>query len=158
MWLRPEEEPLEIPGHPIQDPKMIVTIAWNQLGFHLLNAHSKGSSFTGGYCRDNILAGFVALRPTGQERQLSLHADNAKVRTAQKCRDFCRENGLQILPLPLPRPPYSPDLAPSDFFLFGHVKQSLAEMTFASRDQFFEAILSVVMKIPIETLHQVLDY
>jgi hypothetical protein len=31
-------------------------------------------------------------------------------------------------------------------------------MTFASRDQFFETILNVGMKIPIENLHRVLDH
>jgi hypothetical protein len=50
---------------------------------------------------------------------------------------FLSRNGLRILP----HPPDSPDLAPSDFFLFGHVKQSVAGMTFASRDEVFEAIL-----------------
>jgi hypothetical protein len=154
MWLRSEEEPLERPPHPIQNPRMMVTIAWNPLGFHLLNALPKGGSFTAGYYRDNILADLVPLRQAGEERQLCLHADDARVYIAQKCRDFCRDNGLRILPHPL----YSHDLAPSDFSLFGHVKQSLTEMTFASRDELFEAILSVVRKIPIETLHRVFDH
>jgi hypothetical protein len=30
----------------------------------------------------------------------------------------------------VPRPPYSPDLAPSDFWLFGHIKAALAGQTF----------------------------
>jgi histone-lysine N-methyltransferase SETMAR len=59
--------------------------------------------------------------------------------------------------LSLTHPPYSPDLAPSDFFLFGHINQCVAEMTFGSGDKLFEAIPSVVMEILIETLHQVFD-
>jgi hypothetical protein len=35
IWLRPEEQPPERPGHMIQGSKMMVTIAWNPLGFHL---------------------------------------------------------------------------------------------------------------------------
>jgi hypothetical protein len=97
MWLRPEEEPLERPRRTIQDPKIMVTIAWNPLGFHLLNALPKGRSFTMGYHHDNICAGLVLLRLAEEERQLVLHADNAMVHTAQKYRDFCRENSLQIL-------------------------------------------------------------
>jgi hypothetical protein len=58
----------------------------------------------------------------------------------------------------LPQPPYSADLAPSDFFLFGHVILPLAGMTFASRHESFEAILTVVMNIPRETSHRVFDH
>jgi hypothetical protein len=72
----------------------------------------------------------------------------------QKYRDFCRENDLRTIP----HQPYSHDLALSDFFLFGHVKQFLAGMIFPSRDELFEAILSVVMKISIENLHRVFDH
>jgi hypothetical protein len=152
MWLRPEEKPLERPHHTFQNPTMMVTITWNPLKFHMLDALPKGNSFTRGegYYRDNIFAGLVPLRPAGEERPFYLHADNARVDTAQKCRYFGRENGLRTIP----HPPYSYDRPPSDFFLFGHVKQSLAGMTFASRDELFEAILSVVMK----NLHQVFDH
>jgi histone-lysine N-methyltransferase SETMAR len=154
MWFQPNEEPPERPRHTIHDEKMMVTIAWNALGFHLLDALPKGNSFTGAYYRDNILAGLLPLRPASGKRQLCLHADNARVHTAQKCREFCHENGLRILT----QPAYSPDLAPSDFFLFGHVKHCLAGMSFASRDDLFEAIRSVVMAIPTETLHRVFDH
>jgi hypothetical protein len=33
--------------------------------------------------------------------------------------------------LHVPHPPYSPDLAPSDFWLFGRIKTALAGRTFA---------------------------
>jgi hypothetical protein len=36
-----------------------------------------------------------------------------------------------------PHPPYSPDLAPSDFYLFGKVKNLLTGKKFASADDFF---------------------
>jgi hypothetical protein len=34
IWVRVEEQPPERPRHIIQDPKPMVTIAWNPLGFH----------------------------------------------------------------------------------------------------------------------------
>jgi hypothetical protein len=34
IWLRGEEQPLERPRNTIQDPKMMVTIAWSPPGFH----------------------------------------------------------------------------------------------------------------------------
>jgi hypothetical protein len=39
----------------MQDPKMMVAIAWNPLGFHLLDAPPKGSTFNAEYHRVNIL-------------------------------------------------------------------------------------------------------
>jgi [histone H3]-lysine36 N-dimethyltransferase SETMAR len=35
----------------------------------------------------------------------------------------------------LPHPPYSPDLAPSDFFLFPKLKEKLAGQRFASNSE-----------------------
>jgi hypothetical protein len=34
----------------------------------------------------------------------------------------------------VPRPPYSPDLTPCDFFLFGHLKQHLEAKYFTRED------------------------
>jgi hypothetical protein len=43
IWLRGKEQLPERPRHTIQDPKMMVTIAWNPLRFHLLDALPKGN-------------------------------------------------------------------------------------------------------------------
>jgi hypothetical protein len=149
-WLRPEEEPHERPRHTVQAQKKMVTIAWNPWGFHLLNALPKGSSFTGEYYCNNILAGLLQLRPAPESRRLCLLADHARVHTGRQCQDFLGENRLRILT----QPPYSPDLVPSDFVVFGHVKHCLAVAAFASRSELFEAIQSVGTEIPIETLHR----
>jgi hypothetical protein len=45
IWLRQEEQPPERPRHTIQDPKRILTISWNPLGFHLIKALPKDMSF-----------------------------------------------------------------------------------------------------------------
>jgi hypothetical protein len=42
IWLRSEEQPPERPRYTIQDPKMMLTIGWNPLGFHVLNSLPKG--------------------------------------------------------------------------------------------------------------------
>jgi hypothetical protein len=40
--------------------------------------------------------------------------------------------------------PYSPDLAPSDFDLFGSVKRCLAGLSFEDADQFLAAVEGVL--------------
>jgi hypothetical protein len=44
-------------------------------------------------------------------------------------------------------PPYSPDLAPSDFWLFGHVKTSPVARTFDEPGQLLEAITEFLSEI-----------
>jgi hypothetical protein len=45
-------------------------------------------------------------------------ADNASRHTADESQQFMAPNGMVIIA----HLPYSPDRAPSDFYLFGHVK------------------------------------
>lgn len=51
-----------------------------------------------------------------------------------------------------PHPPFSPDIAASDFYLFGYLKDRLAGLKFESPDELFEYINEILMKIPKETL------
>ena len=54
--------------------------------------------------------------------ELFLHLDNARVHTSHESSTY-----LQGLPfIKCPHPPYSPDIAPCDFFLFGYLKRKLA--------------------------------
>jgi hypothetical protein len=43
-----------------------------------------------------------------------------------------------------PHPPYSPDLAPSDFYLFGYVKRCLAGLSFEDADQLLATVEGVL--------------
>jgi hypothetical protein len=97
----------------------MVTIAWNPLRFPSIVALPKGRIFNAEYYRDSILAALSQLQPEDNMRKLVVHVGNARARTAQKCRTLCREKGLRLAP----HPSYLPDLAPSNFFLFGYVKE-----------------------------------
>ena len=48
-----------------------------------------------------------------------LHHDNAPARTALSVREFLATKQITVLE----HPAYSPDLAPSDFFLFSKIKE-----------------------------------
>jgi len=54
------------------------------------------------------------------------HQDNAPCHKSMKTIAKLNEMGFELLP----HPPYSPDLAPSDFFLFSHLKRMLAGKKF----------------------------
>ena len=58
------------------------------------------------------------MRPGLPMQQVLFHQDNAPPHTSAKTREVIRSNGWTTLP----HPPYSPDLAPSDYHLFGPMK------------------------------------
>jgi hypothetical protein len=65
-----------------------------------------------------------------------MHADNAGPQPAKITLDFMERNALKSA---LYRP-YSQDLVPSDFELFGHIKQLLRGHEFTDRTAFLHPI------------------
>ena len=61
-------------------------------------------------------------------RGVLLLQDNAPAHTSQIIMTAATECGLEVLP----RPPYSPDMAPSDFYLFQKLKPNLRGTQFGS--------------------------
>jgi hypothetical protein len=130
------------------------TIAWNPLGFPLITAFPKGHTFNAEYYREDIFAALTQLQPEDDGRKLVVHADNARVHTAQKCRTVCEAKGPRLASYP----PYSPDLALSDFLMFGYVKECLKGMVFLSFEALLHAIGEVVTGIESETLAAVFEH
>jgi hypothetical protein len=61
-----------------------------------------------------------------------VHADHAKTRVATKVKQFLDDHNLRTASHPL----YSPDLAASDFFLFGYVERLLQGANLQLRKSF----------------------
>jgi hypothetical protein len=131
-----------------------VTIAWTALWFHLVEAVPEGRRFNAEYYCDNILTELIRIRPQAGERNLVIYADNTSPHTAQKHRAVCVENGLRLAT----HPPYSPDLAPSDFFFFGYVQDRLQGSVFASREEVLAGISEVLDEISPESLPRVFEH
>ena len=56
-----------------------------------------------------------------------------------------------------PHPPYSPDIAPSDFFLFGYVKEQLKGKSFRDGDELFQMISTIINSISEKTRKKVFE-
>jgi transposase len=67
-------------------------------------------------------------RPELWKNGFILHQDNVPAHTALSVKQFLAEKQIAVLE----HPPYSPDLAPWDFFLFSKVKSILKGTRFAS--------------------------
>ena len=70
--------------------------------------------------------------------------DNAPIHRAAAVSEVMEEKLIQRAP----HPPYSPDLAPSDFYLFGKLKSRLSGTEFRSSDEIIEWIRDEFAKIP----------
>ncbi|UYV64538.1 hypothetical protein LAZ67_3001139 [Cordylochernes scorpioides] len=82
-----------------------------------------------------------------------LHHDNARPHTAHLVTSFLAKNGTEILP----QPPYSPDIAPNDFFLFPKLKAVLKGRHFDTRDDIIEKSLLALKSIPKEAYKNCFD-
>jgi transposase len=119
----------------------------------ILDTPPKGRTFDIEHYLDNILTALVPLRPKVGGRKLVIPAENARVHRTQLCILFCTNDGLRLATHPL----YSPDLALSGFFWFGHVKHILQGMAFASHEELLAAIGEIVTYVPKERFHRVFE-
>ena len=154
LWLPPDEEPPEGQKATHFAPKTMVTIFWNPDGIVLIRALPAGEKWSGEYFINNILKPMMkteAYKDAKREnRKLTLHMDNARVHTASIVRQFMQQNGFAVAP----HPAYSPDLAPSDFYLFGALKSRITGRVFASSDEIIEWITREFQRISPDELER----
>jgi histone-lysine N-methyltransferase SETMAR len=72
----------------------------------------------------------------GRNRKMIIHADSTRPHTAKLSMGFIDANRMTRVP----HPPYSPDLALSDCFLFGDVKRQPSECPFEDADDLLTAV------------------
>jgi transposase len=77
-----------------------------------------------------------------------VHAHSARPHVAKRVKQYLEDNNLKSAPYP----PYSPDLAPSDFFLFGHMKRLLQGTEFHTAEELLDGVVRILADIPLETL------
>ena len=92
-------------------------------------------------------------RPKSGLKNIVLHHDNARPHTAALTREFLEDNGVVLLT----QPPYSPDLAPCDFWLFRNLKKFLRGKRFNSEEEIDCAIQAFFETIPLEAWRRVYD-
>jgi hypothetical protein len=80
-----------------------------------------------------------------------VHVDNCPVYTSQASTSWLEEQGMFCMP----HPSYSPDLAPSDFYLLPTVKEKLERIPLPDDDHFFECVPDILMDMNHDELNQV---
>ena len=80
-----------------------------------------------------------------RRRSILLH-DNARPHVAKKFSAKLKELNIEVLP----HPPYSPDMAPTDYYMFRSMQHSLAEAefeTYEEVDQFLQGFFLPKLRI-----------
>ncbi|UYV60247.1 hypothetical protein LAZ67_1000538 [Cordylochernes scorpioides] len=103
--------------------KVMLTVFFDYQGIVFHEFQQQGSTITA----DSLLGVLRRLRKAIMQKQQELwrskswilHHDNALAHTALKISKILQDHSTSVFP----QPPYSPDLAPCDFFLFGKLKK-----------------------------------
>lgn len=119
--------------------KLMATVFWDSEGILLIDYKAKGVSITGEYYASILerLKEAIKEKRRGKLTKgvLLLH-DNAPVHKSRVALAALHKVGFEIVN----HPPYSPDLAPSDYYLFPEMKKELRGKKFTADDEVKEAV------------------
>ena len=132
QWINPEDLPEPEPKNDLHPKKVMLSVWWDFEGiiyYELLRPNTTIDSKL--YCEQlqNLKVALQANRP--ERRKVRLLHDNAKPYTSKITRQKLEEFGWEVLP----HPPYSPDLAPSDYHLFRSLRNHLVKKQFDDQAQ-----------------------
>jgi histone-lysine N-methyltransferase SETMAR len=129
-WVGATDEQVTEARRTLTTKKHLATVFWDSKGIILIDILPRGETITGIYYSgllDKLKdALWTKRRRRTTDASLFLQQDNARPHTAAVTTSKLQEIGLK----PLPHPPYSPDLAPSDFYLFSPLKSALKGKSF----------------------------
>lgn len=144
-WKKPGEDPETIVKRDRFEPKSMVSIFFRTTGLvHIYAVDKKDTLDSRRYIHNCLEPAFDEVkrqRPSSGLRGILLLHDNARPHVSKMTRSFIEEQGVTEID----HPPYSPDLAPCDYWLFDYIKQHLEDVT--SSETLVTAITAIMKKI-----------
>jgi histone-lysine N-methyltransferase SETMAR len=141
-WRGAGDEPLTSPRRSLTTKKHMATIFWDVKGLLLMDVLPRNKTINAAnYCGqlDKLVVAIQQKRrrliSTGYHN-VHFHHDNATPHTAMITKGKLASLGFTLVP----HPPYSPDLAPSDFFLFSPLKHHLSGRRFENEAEVSEVL------------------
>ena len=119
--------------------KIMGTVFWDNRGVLLFETLQPGETINAArYCQtlDKLREAIRRKRPGQLTNGVILQHDNATPHTARVTQGWLEKYGWEILP----HPPHSPDLAPSDYHLFGPLKRELAGKRFDDDEELVDHV------------------
>ena len=126
MWVRDRSELETVENQTNYSRKIMISIFWNFYDLFMIECVPEGETYNSDFVIFTLFPQLndvaVAHRPVGGLKSYALHWDNARPHVSNDTSTAVDE----LFKCSLKHPPYSPDLVPSDFFLFGYLKNALA--------------------------------
>lgn len=123
----------------------MLTVFWDRRRIVKIDFLDKGSTMTGAYYSELLQDARKSRRKSPGVPLWFLH-DNAPIHTCNVSTNILEHCGFKVLQ----HPPYSPDLAPSDFALFRHLKKELRGHQFSEAAKLKDAVTEILGKLPKE--------
>lgn len=134
QWIARGEPALKKAKAVLSANKVMATVFWDARGVIHIDYLEKGKTINGEYYA-NLLDQFNQIllekRPHLAKKKILFHQDNARVHTCAIAMAKLHELRYELLS----HPPYSPDLAPCDYFLFPNLKKWLGGKRFSSNEK-----------------------
>jgi histone-lysine N-methyltransferase SETMAR len=131
---------------------------FNGIGQFLIDILPDGLKMDTDYFANNIIDGMARLcYPQGRqphERRVMLHFDNALIHCTGTVRDRMAAAELERIE----HPPYSSDLTPCDFFLFGYVKGKLVGKQYETPEDLVSDVRNIIEGIRPDVLKSVFEF
>ena len=139
-WTFPGEKPaLKLRSGTSHKKCLMLTIFWDKKGPIKVDfAGSKQRINSEYYCQ--LIKEVRTLRRKPRNQQMWLLHDNAPIHTSQRTKEQIASCGFSLVA----HPPYSPDIAPSDFHLFKRLKNDLRGEKFDNPAQLQEKVSNLM--------------
>ena len=157
QWAKSADEVQRNVNRTIQSKKVMLTILWGLNDFYVVEALPGSQKFDSEYFSsllEMLKKKYYSSKKKKKIDEVYLHLDNAKVHTSMTTVAKAKELGFKILK----HPSYSPDIAPSDFFLFGYIKDQLKNTKFETVDELIEEIHKILSQITYEMRKSVFEH
>jgi len=147
-WVEEGEAPSIVQRKGQYEAKSMVTIFFKSTGPLYIGLMNKGETIDADYYIKRSLSPMITAlnkdRPKSGTDNVKILHDNAKPHDNKKVENYLERKGIATIS----HPPYSPDLAPCDYWLFSYIKQRLDDHT--SGQSLKYQITKILAEIPKE--------
>jgi hypothetical protein len=154
IWRLPGDEVPKRVSQTIATPKTVLTVFFGAEGVVFTDWFPTGERFNSGHFYVHALrplAEILHRRRGMHSARPIVHFDNATPHRAAGSEQCFVDGQFRHAP----EPPYSPDISPSDFFLFGHLKTKLLSEEFESAEAFRTRVEELLGQITPDQMRRV---
>ena len=151
-WLYPNEDyPRQFKFNRYTYKKRMFFLCFNRRAMvHISYQPAKSAANTGNYIEQiESIISKSQLDPS----EVIIHHDNAPIHRSNLVQSFLKNNRIEQTG----HPPYSPDLAPNDFWLIRKIKISLRDEIYRTEDELLEKVVEITNSIPEEEFTKCFD-